>query len=1172
MVHRLRLLSVLFFLTFQTFGQIISVDTLITETQNLTTANVLTNTYAPKVIPPSPEAASLGRYGEIPVELSKGTPSINIPVYEVISGSLKLPISFSYHASGVRVNDVATSVGLSWTLNAGGAITRAVNGKPDESVGGFNSMNPPSELDDAALMCYIGQIAAGDGVQTDGSPDTYFYNFNGQSGKFMYANKRRTVDANLAGYVPVTIPYKPMKIEGSYKITDVDGTIYLFGQSVGGQSSIEVNIPNSDNPSYTSAWYLSSIISANRMDTISIRYTSAFVSTFDSYTTSLTRKTWGFNQVSMDYKKSKTSGYNTTVYPEIIYFKNGRVNFIYATDRQDLPLAKRLASIYIYKKNADGSYAELKHYDLNQSYFNCTDGATQFDPNIGTLTTDHSTTNSHLLKRLRLDKITEKTSSNKATPPHEFTYYLDHNLPIYGSYAQDYWGFYNGKTSNDNLLVYDTDASRTATPAKTYGANREPDFAYILSGTLKDIIYPTGGKTTFEFEPHRMPGAGSTIVEGGGIRVKSITNSEGSVQLTKKQFVYTSPYILSNIYPGNMDGLEYPFTLTAEEDNGNCGHDIVTYTTFQENYSYMLGTNSGSSMAYEKIEEKQVDVNNNPLGKTESTFTQYTDGTPSTFPFLTNSNEWRRGHILEEKTFNSAGNIVKHVKNVYKEVLTDTLVKGFGARILYKPWVGSYSGGSGTCSGVIHDFWCTYAEENSTVAHRWAFHAIKHAVGAIFLDSTTTVTYSETGASGLTEIEAYTYGSGTHHLLTKKVRTNSKNQPEETIYKYPHEMAASNADYQEMVNRHIFTPVIEEENKLNGTSINLIKTTYKKWYPSNNYGGVLGFFAPLSVQTQQAGGPLITQIIFGEKLINPVENGYDNKAHPIVYTDPNATVTRLKWWQERGKLDLVNVKTVTGSFSTTYDYIPLTGIESITDLNGKVTFYQYDNFARLITIREDNKDGAIRKSFCYNYAGQPISCDVITGVSGAVTPSTLNLLADASSAPPPVLDFAAAKEEQTAVLTWKTVDDTETSSFDVERSTDGRQWFRIGQVDAKVENRSAQDYLLKDLATLGGRNFYRLKMASHDGSEAYSSVQEVEFENDITLYPNPLVTSSKLLLKGTGVSKITNINIYDQNGKLIYTGKPQGNQIDISAMPTGSYLIQFTSTNGVVTTQRFVKK
>jgi hypothetical protein len=79
------------------------------------------NDFSPSVIPPSPDAASLGRYGEFPVSLSKGTPNIAIPIYTLQSGSLSVPISLNYHASGVRVNDVSSSVGLSWSLLAGGA-------------------------------------------------------------------------------------------------------------------------------------------------------------------------------------------------------------------------------------------------------------------------------------------------------------------------------------------------------------------------------------------------------------------------------------------------------------------------------------------------------------------------------------------------------------------------------------------------------------------------------------------------------------------------------------------------------------------------------------------------------------------------------------------------------------------------------------------------------------------------------------------------------------------------------------------------------------------------------------------------------------------------------------------------------------------------------------------
>jgi hypothetical protein len=41
-----------------------------------------------KVIPPSPEAQSFMRYGEIPVDLSTGVPDIQIPLYQVTSGKL----------------------------------------------------------------------------------------------------------------------------------------------------------------------------------------------------------------------------------------------------------------------------------------------------------------------------------------------------------------------------------------------------------------------------------------------------------------------------------------------------------------------------------------------------------------------------------------------------------------------------------------------------------------------------------------------------------------------------------------------------------------------------------------------------------------------------------------------------------------------------------------------------------------------------------------------------------------------------------------------------------------------------------------------------------------------------------------------------------------------------
>ncbi|WP_315823284.1 hypothetical protein [Paraflavitalea speifideaquila] len=66
---------------------------------------------AKQVIPPSPEAASLGQYGNVPISLFTGTPTINIPLYELKGNSITLPVSMSYNASGFKPEDEAPGVG-----------------------------------------------------------------------------------------------------------------------------------------------------------------------------------------------------------------------------------------------------------------------------------------------------------------------------------------------------------------------------------------------------------------------------------------------------------------------------------------------------------------------------------------------------------------------------------------------------------------------------------------------------------------------------------------------------------------------------------------------------------------------------------------------------------------------------------------------------------------------------------------------------------------------------------------------------------------------------------------------------------------------------------------------------------------------------------------------------
>lgn len=68
---------------------------------------------------------------------------------------------------------------------------------------------------------------------------------------------------------------------------------------------------------------------------------------------------------------------------------------------------------------------------------------------------------------------------------YRFKYHELNRLPKYLSKQTDHWGYYNGV--DDKMDEFNT---------------RNTDAEKVLFGSLKEITYPTGGKTIFEFEPH----------------------------------------------------------------------------------------------------------------------------------------------------------------------------------------------------------------------------------------------------------------------------------------------------------------------------------------------------------------------------------------------------------------------------------------------------------------------------------------------------------------------------------------------------------------------------------------------------------------------------------------------------------------------------------------------
>ena len=154
------------------WGCLIFVTTLHAQTVDLQFASQET-----KLIGPSPEAAAMTRYADTPVSYCLGIAQGSLPLYEIKSRSLALPISLSYDASGVRVDAVSGPVGLNWTLEAGGVITRTVAGIPDDAPVYFE--HPRETLPSGTTLSqsdydYLKDLARGD---HDREWDLYSYNF-----------------------------------------------------------------------------------------------------------------------------------------------------------------------------------------------------------------------------------------------------------------------------------------------------------------------------------------------------------------------------------------------------------------------------------------------------------------------------------------------------------------------------------------------------------------------------------------------------------------------------------------------------------------------------------------------------------------------------------------------------------------------------------------------------------------------------------------------------------------------------------------------------------------------------------------------------------------------------------------------------------------------------------
>jgi hypothetical protein len=179
---------------------------------------------------------------------------------------------------------------------------------------------------------------------------------------------------------------------------------------------------------------------------------------------------------------------------------------------------------------------------------------------------------------------------------------------------------------------------------------------------------------------------------------------------------------------------------------------------------------------------------------------------------------------------------------------------------------------------------------------------------------------------------------------------------------------------------------------------------------------------------------------------------------------------------------------------------------------------------------------------------------------------------NSSSLPVSYASLTAVAVNNESHINWSTASESNTSHFEIERSTNGNDFIKIGKVDAANNSTQIVQYAFID-AYPELENYYRLKQVNLDGKFEYSGIVRVSFTNKVNNYaiwPSP---ASNLVQINNLTDDEVAYQISNVMGKPVKNGSISAthNSIDIQQLETGVYFINLQTISGN-TVLKFVKE
>lgn len=947
----------------------------------------------------SPEVQAVLRHGQIDVGHHTGTANIEIPLFKTSVHGLDINISALYNTSGIKVDDVASCLGLGWVLNAGGFISRTVNGIADETPqrGWLNNNLTDHELGLDYYRQNMYNTSSGNPI--DCAADDFHYSFFGYNGSFVFRKDKKLYQ----------LPFSNLKIEfvdqDYFIITDERGNKFFFTEK-------EKTIFGSNGTTCsTTAWHLSKIELINKGGEISFSYIngSSYEDRFPAYTSivverhSMSGSATYYNNfvnsisgthISYSYIQTSTKWLKNI---NIIDGDLGHIEFEYYDDsRKDIGGAKSLKSIKVY--NSKTSTKPMRDWLFVKKIVLCDKGRKN---NI------QYEYDKYRMFLYSIYDLADNVDCEAYTMEYDPT-----PLPCRKSFGKDLWGYYNGRYNNTNAIYvrnYDTEKVRRLKFPSDVNNNRKGDEQYMKAGSLTRINYSTGGYTQFEYEAHRI----SNNEVGGGLRIKSIKNFSDSTLVEARYFKYGKNEdgigkISFFNYDKNFKHLEggYHFPRTGNTDEAKYTIHALTDTPFYPSY-----------VAYEQVCE-YVGTPSGDLGKTEYDFLYTMDGLADNYntyphPMYFESHRWESGEPLEVRNYESYKGQFRLVRRESNRYSRFDLVR-FGTYCVNINY--QYSGNRST----VHDEYIN----NSHNKEEYFTTYIPKETGVLkkSVCTTTDFFYSNTSCDSIKNIVTYNYDGladsvSMHDCVTGVLVTRNKTLLHKYVTHHLLDIAPLNDSlslvYKKMLYLNMGTTVIEKREMLGEKTISAQVFTYQlsdndivvpKQIFNLEITNPIHDYKPFSVAKQEIDSRMnadisftkfdaygnISEYIERDSIKNVFIWGYKGvypilEAKGISYNEISETLGK-KYLSDTSINMSFNPQHVYSALSDkyrdkaiifrTYSHIPIFGISSIYDTNGKVTSYIYDVKGRLLSVKDCN--GATEKKIKYNlYKSYSKPCHVI---------------------------------------------------------------------------------------------------------------------------------------------------------------------------------------------------